>query len=356
MRKLKTAAIGLLMAVTSALPSVVQAQCDQPQPSNGCLCIYFCTFSLTKNSCDITVNWTTETEPTGSSSFTIYRSNDAVTYFPITTVAGNPGSSVHRIYSYLDATPYNPTHGPIYYYIKMVSFGTVVAQTNIVVTKTLCTGTLNCGNTAVMNGFSSPLAVGGTEQLSLSGPSTQQPIQWTSSNTSVATVSSTGLLTAIAPGTVTITGRFVTCNVSVVKTLVVPGPNYSLIPNPCNGISTQTPLNGVAGDVVVLQLSFGGFVNWNGISNGAGASIFLSCGGQSNTVGSAHYFGSGGFSLNTQITFTMPSNSTVISTNAVVNNSTTMLSSTASLILVSVNGVPYGNSGVVCGGNSQGAW
>ena len=52
------------------------------------------------------------------------------------------------------------------------------------------------------------VAVGTTVQLAASAGSGQLgQIQWGSSNTAVATVSATGLVTAFAPGTATITAR-----------------------------------------------------------------------------------------------------------------------------------------------------
>lgn len=128
------------------------------------------------------------------------------------------------------------------------------------------------------------------------------------------------------------------------------------LPNSCSGITTTTNLTGNAGDVIVLRLSFGGYVNWNGIANGAGASIQINCANQSGMAGSDHYYGSGSFSLSKDITITMPSNTATVTTLVTVNNSTTMLSSTATLLVVSVNGISQTTQAVVCGGNSQGYW
>jgi hypothetical protein len=127
-------------------------------------------------------------------------------------------------------------------------------------------------------------------------------------------------------------------------------------PNSCYGTTTTTNLEGTAGNVIVLRLSFGGSVNWNGISNGAGATIYINCAGQIGTSASQHYYGSGYFSLSTDITITMPANTTSITTIATVNNSSSMYSSTATLSIISVNGVSQTTQAVVCAGNSQGYW
>jgi len=92
------------------------------------------------------------------------------------------------------------------------------------------------------------------------------------------------------------------------------------------------------------------------MNNGTGAAISLSAGGVAGNDFTSHYYGSTGFTLSKDITFTMPSSSVTIITTAVVHNSTTMYSSTAGLYVVSVNGVANSNSGSVCGGNSGGWW
>jgi hypothetical protein len=134
------------------------------------------------------------------------------------------------------------------------------------------------------------------------------------------------------------------------------GALYMPSVDPCNGIYSTATIAGNQGDIIDLRLSFGGYVNWNGQSNGAGASIWLAVGSQNNSAASTHYYGSGGFGLNVDVVFTMQTNAAGINTTAVVNNSTTMFSSTATLTVVSVNGVTNNNQAVVCGGNSSGYW
>jgi|GEM_PF-2014600 len=82
-----------------------------------------------------------------------------------------------------------------------------------------------------LNKSSTTLTVGGTETLVatvLPDNATNKNVTWSSSNTSVATVSSTGLVSAIAPGTATITAtsqadsnKYDTCAVTVNPAIVV---------------------------------------------------------------------------------------------------------------------------------------
>lgn len=339
--------------------SSVEQTCNQPD-APGCLCVFFCTFTTSTSGCNVTLNWSTVSEPSNSSSFIIWRTSDATNWIQITTVNGNPGSTTRRNYSYTDNSPYNP-QSHIYYYIQLVSYGNVINQTYIDpinLSSTSCPGSLGslCTGTPIITGYSSPIALNATEQLTLTG-STPQTVLWTTSNPNVATVSASGLVTAVGYGTVNITGKYAVCNTSTSKNIVVAAPQYVPVPSPCNGISTSLTMTGNAGDVVVLKLSFGGYVSWNGISDGAGASATLYAGGQSNSAFSPHTYTNEGFSLNAQVTFTMPSNGIVsITTIAVVNNSSTMLSSSGTVTVVSVNGVSKNNQAIVCGGNSQGYW
>jgi hypothetical protein len=145
-------------------------------------------------------------------------------------------------------------------------------------------------------------------------------------------------------------------NEATLKYYIKAGVPYTLYPSPCNGIFTNVTMPGNPGDVVVLKLSFGGYINWNGQSNGSGAQISLTCAGATNSAATPHYYSATGFSLSTQITFTMPSSSTTINTTVVVHNSQYMLSSTATLEVLTVNGAAVNKQGVVCGGNSGGSW
>jgi uncharacterized protein YjdB len=85
-------------------------------------------------------------------------------------------------------------------------------------------GTGNTGNTALtLLPTDVQITVGSTTQLSTNA-GTSSSLQWTSSNTSVATVSSTGLVTGFSVGTATITVRFAadttnvaTSNISVTQ-------------------------------------------------------------------------------------------------------------------------------------------
>ncbi len=128
----------------------------------------------------------------------------------------------------------------------------------------------------------------------------------------------------------------------------------------CNGIYSSYTFTGTPGATVVLKLSFGGYIQWNGMSNGTGASCWVTANGVSGSATTPHYTSSWGtgFSISTTITFTMPvaSNTITINTTAVINNSSINTSSAATLELISVNGAPNGLQQAVCYGNSGGSW
>ncbi len=114
-----------------------------------------------------------------------------------------------------------------------------------------------------------PVCVGETLQLTGSGtPAAVTP--WSSSNTSVATIGSTGLLTAAAAGTTTITyTNDAGCQNTVLVTV-----------NAAPVISTsQTPLSGCnAGDGVIQVSDAGGAtgtVNWTGTASGTSGVVTL---------------------------------------------------------------------------------
>jgi uncharacterized protein YjdB len=52
------------------------------------------------------------------------------------------------------------------------------------------------------------ITVGSTTQLSTNAGAQSSQLQWFSSNSAIATVTNTGLVTAFSPGTATITARF----------------------------------------------------------------------------------------------------------------------------------------------------
>jgi len=89
----------------------------------------------------------------------------------------------------------------------------------------------------VLNKSAMSLAVGGKEMLVATvapASATNKAVTWTSSNTSVATVSSTGEVTGVAPGTVNITvttvdgGETATCAVTVMGGAPVPVSSVSI--------------------------------------------------------------------------------------------------------------------------------
>lgn len=137
-----------------------------------------------------------------------------------------------------------------------------------------------------------------------------------------------------------------------------PPANYSITQNSCSGAFNTYTVNGRAGDVIELELSFSGVVAWTSANGGAGATISLSGGGQSCSDASAHTTNtfSTGFNISCTITFTMPSNSVIINTGAVIHNSTITTSAGASLRVKSIYGTPNDTQSAVCYGNSSGNW
>ena len=109
--------------------------------------------------------------------------------------------------------------------------GTVTAYVDITVTTIAVTG-------VTLNKNATSLTVGGTEQLTATiAPSnaTNQNVNWASDTTSVATVSSSGLVTAVAAGTSTITvtstadsAKKATCTVTVTASGGSSGQSYAV--------------------------------------------------------------------------------------------------------------------------------
>lgn len=79
------------------------------------------------------------------------------------------------------------------------------------------TATFPSGSSAKLTGIIVPMKVYGTLQLSAAASaSTSETVKWSSSNTSVATVSSTGKVTAKKKGTATITAKLGDSSASIV--------------------------------------------------------------------------------------------------------------------------------------------
>ena len=85
---------------------------------------------------------------------------------------------------------------------------------------------------------------------------TYPTVIWTSSNPNVATVDSTGKVTALKPGTAKITasagGKTATCTVTVSREPVIPEPNGITVTQPANGTLKVNPSNGSAGTLITV--------------------------------------------------------------------------------------------------------
>lgn len=85
---------------------------------------------------------------------------------------------------------------------------------------------------------------------------TYPTVIWTSSNPNVATVDSTGKVTALKPGTTTITakadGKTAECTVTVSREPVIPDPNGITVTQPANGTLKVNPSNGSAGTLITV--------------------------------------------------------------------------------------------------------
>jgi hypothetical protein len=124
----------------------------------------------------------------------------------------------------------------------------------------------------------------------------------------------------------------------------------------CSGIYSTFQLGGGfnTGDTVVLRASFsGGGVN--AVTYNGRADLYIANPATSNTAASTCFpvGNTMSWNLTADITFSYSTANSVINTTAVVNNGSSSTSS-MSLTIISVNGVPIGNSSVGCTGNSGG--
>lgn len=86
-------------------------------------------------------------------------------------------------------------------------------------------GKTGAGTSLVISPNSVQLVPGGTAQLSTNAPAaSQSQVQWNSRQTTIATISPTGFVTAIAAGTATITAQLTsdTTNIATATVVVTP--------------------------------------------------------------------------------------------------------------------------------------
>ena len=122
--------------------------------------------------------------------------------------------------------------------------------------------------------------IGATEQLTASvepSNAVNQNINWSSSDTSLATVDSTGLVTGVSKGTATITvtteeGGFTDqCTVTVIPAVIYQAENYTSQ----SGNSVLTDFGGYTGSGYVDFGSNGAWLEWNNIDGGSGDNASL---------------------------------------------------------------------------------
>jgi len=122
--------------------------------------------------------------------------------------------------------------------------------------------------------------IGATEQLTGSvepSNAVNQNISWSSSDTSVAEVDSTGLVTGVSKGTATITvtteegGFTAQCTVTVIPAEIYQAENYTSQ----SGNSVLTDFGGYTGSGYVDFGSNGAWLEWNNIDGGSGGSVSL---------------------------------------------------------------------------------
>jgi hypothetical protein len=197
-------------------------------------CIYYNQFTVTRNGCVVTISFNTPCQAGSLSKIYIERSHDAVNWISIKEYSGseiNPGSSLNQSYSYVDPNPYSPrtttTNTPqnAYYRVKFIGSDqqepitiTEIKLINLLSgcsypTTTLCGGTLTIPSTVSITQCEA------TPYRYWPSGTTDQTTNWSSSNTSVASIDNNGIVTAHTTGSVVITAYQPLCNKTATSNL-----------------------------------------------------------------------------------------------------------------------------------------
>ena len=145
--------------------------------------------------------------------FTTNGLQTAITNGPLSSIAGSNGVFIYTAGSFPNQSYQNTN------YFRDVTFSTAVVNvTSVTVSPTAAT-----------------ISIGGTQQLTetvLPANATNKSVTWSSSNTAVATVSTSGLVTAVAIGSATITvttqdGNYTATSVITVATIPVTSVSVS---------------------------------------------------------------------------------------------------------------------------------
>ncbi|WP_235922083.1 T9SS type B sorting domain-containing protein [Flavobacterium phycosphaerae] len=193
-----------------------------PALSNTATTTY--TFTPTVGQCATTTTLTITVNPNISPSFTAVApicSGTALSALPTTSNNGITGTWAPALSNTATNTyTFTPTAG----LCATTTSLTITVNNNPTITGTL---TFCNGSTSQLNGSGTPAAV----------------TPWVSSNTAVATISSTGLVTGISNGTSTITytdsnGCFITATITIATNII---PTFTAVPPICSG-ATLSPL------------------------------------------------------------------------------------------------------------------
>jgi len=220
-----------------------------------------------------------------------------VTGVSLTPTTGTVGiNSTLQIYTLI--APYSASNQNVIWSSSNTAIATVsstglvtgVAEGSATITATTEDGGFTAQSTVTVNyisvtGIKTSLTtlsvnVGATGQLTASVLPTNavnQSLSWSSSNTAVATVNSSGLVSGLAVGTSTITttsaegGYIAQCTVSVIPAVIYQAENYTSQ----SGNTVVTTYAGYTGSGLVDMGSNGAWIEWNNIDGGSGGSTSL---------------------------------------------------------------------------------
>ncbi len=153
--------------------------------------------------------------------------------------------------------------------------GGITAQSTVTVVYVKVTGVNVSPKSTSVN-------VGATQQLTAAvepSNAANKTVKWSSSDTSIAKVDSTGLVTGVSKGTATITvtteegGFTAKCSVTAIPAVIYQAENYTSQGGPGNSVLTS--FGGYTGSGYVDFGDSGAWIEWNNIDGGSGGSASL---------------------------------------------------------------------------------